>query len=190
MFACGPYQDRTALERLSASWSNSMDTRPALSFVHQRVIAMASVEADRRTGCGPSVDSYPAGTLRVVEGMASLDHARCRECGLCIRACPTCTLFRMREETPSQGMDPRRLIGEQRMMRPPRAWSGQDTEPRRWTRRGLPVGRRAGMSQVTPAAPASPGGSFDRQVGELKDILGDLQGDLTELLERLDRFAR
>lgn len=149
---------------------------------------MISVDEDRCTGCGVCVGVCPTDAISVVDGAARIRHALCRECEACIPACPTGALSAEGESVETEGVGPRRM-GMGRSMRTGRGRGlGRGTEMGRPMRRGLRMGRHAAARPTTRAASASPAGSVEGEVAELKDMLGGLREELAEVLDRLDQL--
>lgn len=49
---------------------------------------MIQIRVEYSDGCGACVEVCPSGALYLVDGKATVDEARCRECELCVSTCP------------------------------------------------------------------------------------------------------
>ena len=58
------------------------------------------VDSERCTGCGACVDVCPAGAIRLVDHLASIDAGLCRECQACMEVCPQGAIFVAEERVP------------------------------------------------------------------------------------------
>ena len=58
---------------------------------------MIYVDEERCTGCGLCVESCPTGAIRLVDGVAQVEHSLCRECEVCLSTCPNGAILAIRE---------------------------------------------------------------------------------------------
>jgi NAD-dependent dihydropyrimidine dehydrogenase PreA subunit len=61
---------------------------------------MIVVRAECCDGCGECVEVCPTSAIYLVDGVATVDHALCRECEVCLTACPREALVVMDEWQP------------------------------------------------------------------------------------------